>query len=80
LQSSVWNVNEPRKSVIYLTHTLWIELHHRENENVNYATLMHLKCHLPVSLKLNSLHVGNSNEGTVITHLYDTVIYKKPRI
>ena len=45
---------------------------------------MHLKCHLPVSLKLNSLHVGNSNEGTVITHLYDTtekpiyVIYKKP--
>jgi len=45
---------------------------------------MLLKCHLPVSLKLNSVDLCNSNERTVITHLYDTtekpiyVIYKKP--
>jgi hypothetical protein len=45
---------------------------------------MHLKCYLPLSLKLNSVDVGNSNERTVIIHLYDTtekqiyVLYKKP--
>jgi len=45
---------------------------------------MHLKRLLPVSLKSNSIDVGNSNEQTIIIQPYATtekqiyVFYKKP--
>jgi len=39
-----------------------MELHYRENLNVKYATLMHIKCLLPVSLKLNSIEVGKLDQ------------------
>ena len=61
-----------------------IELHLRENLIVKHATLMHIKCPLTVSIKSNSIDVGNSNEQTIIIQLYATtenqiyVLYKKP--